>query len=66
MHKANILKDLAELYKDLGELVVAQQYCQQALVLATELNIPLATDCEILRQNLQESDDYSAYPALVQ
>lgn len=45
---AEVFKNLAELHHALGEIEVARQYCQQALVLATELRIPLAAECEAL------------------
>lgn len=46
--EAETLKHLAELHQALGEVEVAQQYCQQALALATELGIPLAAECQTL------------------
>jgi hypothetical protein len=45
---------LAELHQALGEVEVAQQYCQQALALATELGIPLAAECEALLLKINE------------
>lgn len=45
---ATTLINLAGLYKVLGDLDLAQQYCQQALALAIELGIPLAAECETL------------------
>ncbi|NJN22187.1 MAG: hypothetical protein HC812_14625 [Leptolyngbya sp. RL_3_1] len=48
-----VLKNLAELNQALGEGAVAQQYCQQALALATELGIPLQAECEALLQQIE-------------
>jgi len=50
--EADTLKQLAELYQSLGEIEVARRYCQQALVLAIELGIPLAAECEALQLQL--------------
>ncbi|MCL6436312.1 MAG: tetratricopeptide repeat protein [Leptolyngbyaceae cyanobacterium HOT.MB2.61] len=52
--EAAALKNLAELHQALGEVEVARQYCQQALELATELGIPLAEECQKLKQELAE------------
>ena len=46
------MKNLAELHQALGEVEMARQYCQQALVLAIELGIPLAAECEALQLQL--------------
>ncbi|MEX0271884.1 tetratricopeptide repeat protein [Leptolyngbyaceae cyanobacterium UHCC 1019] len=46
--EAVALKKLSMLHQFIGEAEVAQQYCQQALALATELGIPLAAECEAL------------------
>ncbi|MEM9486385.1 MAG: tetratricopeptide repeat protein [Cyanobacteria bacterium P01_F01_bin.116] len=46
--EAEALKNLAEVHQALGEIETARQYCQQALVLATELGIPLVAECEEL------------------
>ena len=51
--EAESLKNLAELHQSLGEYEVAKHYYQQALELATKLGIPLATECEVLLQNLR-------------
>jgi tetratricopeptide (TPR) repeat protein len=50
---AEALKNLAKLHQALGELKEAQQYCQQALGLATELGIPLAEECQKLKEELE-------------
>jgi tetratricopeptide (TPR) repeat protein len=52
--EAKVFKNLAELHQALGEVEVARQYCQQALALATELGIPLAEECQKLKQELEE------------
>jgi tetratricopeptide (TPR) repeat protein len=54
-NEAEALKNLAELYQALGEVEVARQYCQQALILATELVIPLKAGCEALLQQIETS-----------
>lgn len=54
-NEAQTLKNLAELYQALGEVEMARQYAQQALALATELDIPLKAECEAL---LAELDPY--------
>jgi hypothetical protein len=41
-----------KLHQALGKVEVAQQYCQQALELATELGIPLQAECEKLMGEL--------------
>jgi tetratricopeptide (TPR) repeat protein len=52
--ESEALQQLAELHQTLGEIEVAQQYCQQALALATELGIPLAEECQTLMENLKQ------------
>ncbi len=52
--EAYALKNLAELHYALGKIDLARQYCQQALVLATELGLPLAADCEALQLKLDQ------------
>lgn len=51
--EAETLQKLAELHQALGEVEMAQQYCQQALSLATELGIPLVAECETLQLNIE-------------
>jgi len=51
--EAEALKNLAELHQAMGEVEGAQQYCQKALVLATELGIPLKAECEALLLKMQ-------------
>ena len=50
--EAEALKNLAALHHALGEIEAAREYCQQALALATELGIPLQTECEELNAQL--------------
>lgn len=52
--KAVVHKNLAELHQALGEGEVARQYAQQALALATELGIPLKTECDALLAELEK------------
>jgi tetratricopeptide (TPR) repeat protein len=54
------LKNLTELYQKLGKVKVARQYCEQALVLATELGIPLADECRKLREEIENSISISS------
>jgi tetratricopeptide (TPR) repeat protein len=51
--EAEALSNFAELYLALSEGHVAQQYCQQAFVLATELGIPLADECKKLQKKIE-------------
>jgi len=51
--ESHTLRILAELHQDRGECDVARQYCQQALALATDLGIPLATECEALQLKIE-------------
>jgi tetratricopeptide (TPR) repeat protein/DNA-binding Xre family transcriptional regulator len=50
--EAETLRNLTELYQALGKVEIARQYCQQALALATELDIPLAAECQTLMESL--------------
>jgi tetratricopeptide (TPR) repeat protein len=52
--EAKIFKLFSELNQALGEIETAQQYCQQALALATELGIPLKAECEALLAELEK------------
>lgn len=52
-YEAESLKYLAELHQAMGEFEVAQQYCQQALSLAKELDIPLVAECEALQLKMK-------------
>ncbi|MBE7385146.1 MAG: tetratricopeptide repeat protein [Leptolyngbya sp. SIO1E4] len=51
--EAEALKNLGELYQVLGEIDVARQYAQQALALATELDISLKDECLGLMEKLE-------------
>ena len=51
--EAEALKYLAEINQALGGVEMARQYCQQALALATELDIPLAAECEALQLKIE-------------
>lgn len=55
--ESEALKNLAELHQTLGEVEVARRYAQQALALATELGIPLKTECEALLVALEHSEN---------
>jgi len=50
--EASLLKTLAELHQELGDLDLALDYCNQALAIATELGIPLAQECQELKEKL--------------
>lgn len=52
--EAEAYKHLAELHQKTGSLDLAQDYCNQALKIAIELGIPLAKECEVLKQKLEE------------
>ncbi len=54
--EANALNNLAELYQKLGQRDRALEYCEQALALATELGIPIAKDCQKLKEELLNKD----------
>jgi tetratricopeptide (TPR) repeat protein len=51
-NEAIALKNLAELHLASGGVEVAWCYCQQALILATELGIPIAAECQTLMESL--------------
>lgn len=50
--EAQTLENLAELYQKLGCYDLALEYCNQALVIATELDIPVAKECHELKEKL--------------
>ncbi len=50
--EAYALKHLALLHLILGEGTLAFQYCDRALSIATELGIPLAKECQELKEQL--------------
>ncbi len=51
--EAEVLKNLAELYQKLGSIELARQECDRALAVATELGIPLAKECQELKNKLE-------------
>ena len=51
--EALILKNLAALYQILGDTKLAYECCVQALAIATELDIPLANECQELKKILE-------------
>jgi len=57
--EAKVYKNLAILYHQTGRLPLAQEFCQQALAIALELGIPLAQDCQTLRDKLEEEPNVS-------
>jgi tetratricopeptide (TPR) repeat protein len=52
--QAKTYHSLATLYYQTGRSDLAREFCQQALTLALELGIPLAQDCQTLRNKLEE------------
>jgi tetratricopeptide (TPR) repeat protein len=52
-NEALILKNLAALYQILGDTKLAYECCVQALAIATELDIPLAKECQELKKILE-------------
>ncbi|MCL1468044.1 tetratricopeptide repeat protein [Argonema galeatum] len=50
------LNNLAELYQKLGQRDRALEYGEQALALSTELGIPLATECQKLKEELLQEE----------
>jgi len=51
--KAQALKDLAQVYLKTDRLGEALESCNAALQIATDLGIPLAQECEVLRSQIQ-------------
>jgi hypothetical protein len=58
-NEAEALLRLAELHQKLGEIGLAQELCDRALAISTELGIPLIKDCEELKQKLEEEHNSS-------
>lgn len=54
LNQSKVLLNLAELKLAVAEVQASRQYCQQALSLATELGIPLKTECEALLAKLDD------------
>ncbi|MBE9040788.1 tetratricopeptide repeat protein [Oscillatoriales cyanobacterium LEGE 11467] len=50
--EATALQNLAAINEKLGNIDVALEYCDRALKIATELGIPLAQDCQDLKERL--------------
>jgi len=50
--QARLLKNLAILQRILGDRKLAHEYIDRALVLATELDIPLAQECQVFKDTL--------------
>jgi tetratricopeptide (TPR) repeat protein len=50
--EANTFYLLAKLHQKLGHRDLAVEYCNQALAIATELGIPLAKECQELKEKL--------------
>jgi len=50
--EAFALNSLAKIHLILGDAVLALKYCNQALIIATELGIPLAKECQDLKEKL--------------
>ena len=47
---AQVLKAVAEIYRNLNLPERAGKYCDRALILATELDIPCLKDCQVLEE----------------
>jgi tetratricopeptide (TPR) repeat protein len=47
------LVNLAKLYCNLNQRILAFEYCDRALSLATELDIPLQKECRELKEQLE-------------
>ena len=54
--EAKVLKTLALLHQLTDDLPLASEYCEQALLLATTLGMPLMKECEALLQQLRDLD----------
>ena len=55
--EAETLKALAELHYKIGQPNQAMEYCEQALAIATELGIPLAEECQKLKEELEAAKE---------
>jgi tetratricopeptide (TPR) repeat protein len=56
-NEAETLKALAELHYKIGQPDQALEYCEQALALATELGIPIAEECQKLKEELEAAEE---------
>lgn len=54
-NEAEALLRLAELHHKTGQPALARECCNTALVLATELGIPLIKECEALKAEIEKS-----------
>ncbi len=50
---AEVLNYLADISVKIGDLSQAMEYCMEAQKIATDLGIPLAKECEVLRSQIQ-------------
>lgn len=50
--EAYLLNNFAKFYQSLGQDEQAIEYCNQAINLATELNLPLLQECQLLHQKI--------------
>jgi len=55
--EAKTLKALAELHYKIGQPDQGLEYCEQALAIATELGIPLAEECQKLKEELEAAKE---------
>jgi tetratricopeptide (TPR) repeat protein len=55
--EAETLKALAELHYKIGQPDQAMEYCEQGLAIATELRIPLAEECQKLKEELEAAEE---------
>jgi tetratricopeptide (TPR) repeat protein len=55
--EADTLKTLAELHYKIGQPEQAMEYCEKALALATELGIPIAEECQKLKEELEAAEE---------
>lgn len=62
--EAKVLKNLAELDQKLGQSDHALDYCKQALVIATELGIPLLAQCHKLKEELEKGGEQMKFEIL--
>ena len=53
-HEAETLKALAELHYKIGQPAQALEYCEQAVAITTELDIPLVNECEELQLKISK------------
>ena len=55
--EATILCNIAETYQQMGNLVQSKKNCDEALIIATELSIPLVEDLQELKAILTSVRD---------